>query len=308
MNRDNFRIMRNSILRRRAARWGTAAVMTAVAAAVMAAVPAAAVTAPAQASLHVPLPRTGQAALSVDGHGMTNSPAAGPRPIASVAKAMTAYQVLQDHPLRPGDQGPTITVLASEAAAYRAARLAGESVIPVAAGERISERTALTAMLLPSANDMARILARWDAGSIGGFVARANATAARLGMRHTHYADPAGVNTGTVSTAADQLLLDETAMANPVFAGIVGQKSATVPVAGTVHNSNGLLGTGGFVGVKTGWTTPAGSCLMFAARETDRHGGTHMVYGVLLGQPGGPHSPVVFTTAARMVSAARAGL
>ena len=300
MNWDNFRIMRNPILRRRAARWGTAAIM--------AVVPAAAVTVPAQASLHVPLPRIGQAALSVDGHGMITTPAAGPRPIASVTKAMTAYQVLQDHPLRPGDQGPTITVLASEAAAYRAARLGGESVIPVAAGERISERTALTAMLLPSANDMARILARWDAGSIGAFVARANTTAARLGMSHTHYADPAGVNTGTVSTAPDQLLLAKAAMANPVFAGIAGQKSATVPVAGTVHNSNGLLGTGGFVGVKTGWTTPAGSCLMFAARETDRHGGTHMVYGVLLGQPGGPSSPVVFTTAARMVNAARAGL
>ena len=292
--------MRNPITRRRVARWGTAAIMAAV---------PAAVTVPAQAALQVPLPRTGQAALSVDGHGMITSPAAAPRPIASVTKAMTAYQVLQDHPLRPGDQGPTITVLASEAAAYRAARLRGESVIPVAAGERISERTALTAMLLPSANDMARILARWDAGGIGGFVARANATAARLGMSHTHYADPAGVDTGTVSTAADQLLLDEAAMANPAFAGIVGQKSAAVPVAGTVHNSNGLLGTGGFVGVKTGWTTPAGQCLMFAAREPDRHGGTHMVYGVLLGQPGGPHAAgVLFTTAARMVNAARAGL
>ena len=303
MDWDNFRIMRNPILRRRAARWGTAAIMAAIFAAV-----AAVAAVPAQASLHIPLPRTGQAALSVDGHGMITGPAAGARPIASVAKAMTAYQVLLDHPLRPGDQGPTITVLASEAAAYRAARIAGESVIPVAAGERISERTALTAMLLPSANDVARILARWDAGSITGFVARANATAVRLGMSHTHYADPAGVNSGTVSTAPDQLLLDQAAMANPVFAGVVGQKSAAVPVAGTVHNSNGLLGTGGFVGVKTGWTTPAGSCLMFAAREADGQGGRHMVYGVLLGQPGGPSSPAVFNTAVRMVNAARAGL
>jgi D-alanyl-D-alanine carboxypeptidase (penicillin-binding protein 5/6) len=221
---------------------------------------------------------------------------------------MTAYQVLLDHPLRPGDQGPSITVLPSEATAYRAARLGGESVIPVAAGERIAERTALEAMLLPSANDMARILARWDAGGIGAFVSRANATAARLGMSHTHYADPAGVVPATVSTAADQVLLDRAAIANPVLAGVVGEKSATVPVAGTVHNSNRLLGVDGFIGTKTGWTTAAGACLMFAARATDRHGTAHLVYGVLLGQPGGPSSGAIFTTAERMVNAARAGL
>jgi D-alanyl-D-alanine carboxypeptidase (penicillin-binding protein 5/6) len=75
-----------------------------------------------------------------------------------------------------------------------------------------------------------------------------------------------------------------------------------------VHNSNRLLGTDGFVGVKSGWTTAAGQCLMFAAREADRHGGMHMVYGVLLGQPGGQSSQTVFNTAKRMVDAARAGL
>jgi serine-type D-Ala-D-Ala carboxypeptidase (penicillin-binding protein 5/6) len=291
--------MRTSTVRRHAARWGTAALL--------AAVPAVA-SLPVQAATGIPLPATGQAALSVDGRLTVGGPAGTPRPIASVTKVMTAYQVLLDHPLRPGDQGPTITVPSSEVTAFRAARVGGESTIPVAAGERLTERTALEAMLLPSANNVARLLARWDAGSVSDFVSRMNATAARLGMGHTHYADPAGLDSGTVSTATDQLLLDQAAMANPVLAGVVGEKSARVPVAGTVHNSNPLLGGNGFIGTKTGWTTAAGQCLMFAARETDRHGGTHMVYGVLLGQPGGPHSPVVFTTAARMVSAARAGL
>ncbi|MEY9862997.1 D-alanyl-D-alanine carboxypeptidase [Catenulispora sp. GAS73] len=299
MNRDNLPSMRTPILRRRFARWGTAVLMTAA---------PAATAVPAQALPSSPLPPTGQAALWSAGHVMTSGPVSTPQPIASVTKVMTAYQVLTDHPLRPGDQGPTITVLASEVTDYRAARLGGESVIPVAAGERISERTALEAMLLPSANDMARVLARWDAGSISGFVSRMNATAALLGMRNTHYADPAGVNTATVSTATDQLRLDQMAMANAVLAGVVGEKSATVPVAGTVHNSNPLLGTDGFVGTKTGWTSPAGSCLMFAAREADRHGGVHMVYGVLLGQPGGPSSAKVFMAARRMVDAARSGL
>jgi D-alanyl-D-alanine carboxypeptidase (penicillin-binding protein 5/6) len=291
--------MRTPILRRRVARWCTATLL--------AAVPAASAV-PVQASTHIPLPPSGQAALFTDGHFAVSGPVGTPQPIASVTKVMTAYQVLTDHPLHPEDQGPVITVLTSEDTAYHAARRAGESVIPVAAGERITERTALEAMLLPSANDMARILARWDAGSIGAFVARENATAAGLGMSHTHYADPAGVDTKTVSTAPDQLLLDRAAMANPVLAGVVGETSATVPVAGPVHNSNRLLSTGGFVGTKTGWTTAAGQCLMFAARVTDRHGGSHTVYGVLLGQPGGSTSGAFFTTAARMVNAARAGL
>lgn len=292
--------MRTPISWHRVARFAAAA-LTAAASTV-------AVVLPAQASVSIPLPSAGQAALAVDGHGLISGPMTAPRPIASLAKAMTAYQVLADHPLRSGAEGLTITVLPSEAADFHTARLHGESTIPVAAGERISERTALAAMLLPSANDLARILARWDAGDVNAFVARMNATAARLGMSRTHYADPAGVDTGTVSTAADQVLLDRAAMANPVFAGIVGEKSARVPVAGTVRNSNRLLGTDGFVGVKTGWTTPAGSCLMFAAREADRHGAGHMVYGVLLGQLGAPGSPGVFTSARRMVDAARAQL
>ena len=293
--------MRTSILQRRIARWGTAALL--------AAVPTATTAPPVQAAATgATLPPSGQAALSVDGHSTVGGPAGTPRPIASLAKVMTAYQILLDHPVRPGSQGPMITVLPSEATATTAARSGGESVIPVAAGERMSVRAALEAMLLPSANNMARILARWDAGGISGFASRENATAARLGMSHTHYADPAGVTTATVSTAADQVLLDRAAMANPVLAGVVGEKSATVPVAGTVHNANRLLGTDGFIGTKTGWTTAAGACLMFAARATDRHGTAHTVYGVLLGQPGGPGSPAIFTTAERMVDAARAGL
>ncbi|MEY9910030.1 D-alanyl-D-alanine carboxypeptidase [Catenulispora sp. MAP12-49] len=301
--------MHTSTLRRRAARWGTAALLAAVPAVLAVPVHATAGRAGSNGNGNgIPFPPNGQAALAVDGHRAASGPVGTPQPIASVTKIMTAYQVLLDHPLRPGDQGPTITVSASEAAAYRAARRGGESVIPVAAGERITEHKALEAMLLPSANDIARLLARWDAGSVGGFAARMNATAAGLGMSRTHYADPAGVDTGTVSTAPDQLLLDQAAMANPVLAGVVGERSATVPAAGTVHTSNPLVGTGGFIGTKTGWTTPAGQCLMFTARETDRRGDVHMVYGVLLGQPGGPKSGAVFTTAARMVRAARARL
>jgi len=70
--------------------------------------------------------------------------------------------------------------------------------------EQLTELQALQALLLPSANNIAAVLARWDGGSAGRFVARMNATARSLGMTHTRYTDPSGYDDATVSTAADQ--------------------------------------------------------------------------------------------------------
>jgi serine-type D-Ala-D-Ala carboxypeptidase (penicillin-binding protein 5/6) len=71
----------------------------------------------------------------------------------------------------------------------------------------------------------------------------------------------------------------------PVFASIVATPSATLPVAGTVHNTNRLLGHHGFVGVKTGSTDAAGGCFAFRAiRWID--GKRTTITGVVLGQPG----------------------
>ena len=149
----------------------------------------------------------------------------------------------------------------------------------------MTERQALQALLLPSANNIAAVLARWDAGSAERFVARMNATARSLGMTHTRYTDPSGYDDATVSTAADQVRVVDRAMRLPVFASIVATPSATLPVAGTVHNTNTLLGRNGFVGVKTGSTDAAGGCFAFRAiRWID--GKRTTITGVVLGQPG----------------------
>ena len=149
----------------------------------------------------------------------------------------------------------------------------------------MTERQALQALLLPSANNIAAVLARWDAGSADRFVARMNATARSLGMTHTRYTDPSGYDDATVSTAADQVRIVDRAMRLPVFASIVATPSATLPVAGTVHNTNTLLGHDGFVGVKTGSTAAAGGCFAFRAiRWID--GKRTTITGVVLGQPG----------------------
>jgi serine-type D-Ala-D-Ala carboxypeptidase (penicillin-binding protein 5/6) len=231
-------------------------------------------------------PADGQAAFVATGQSRIQ---AGPdqhaAPIASVAKVMTAYLVLRDHPLRLGQGGPAITLTAADVADTDRRRGQEESTVPIAAGEQLSERQALQALLLPSANNVAAVLARWDAGSVDRFVARMNATARALGMRHTRYTDPSGYDDATVSTAADQVRVVIAAMRLPVFASIVNTESAVLPVAGLVHNTNTLLGHDGFVGIKTGSLDAAGGC--FAFRAVRRiHGTPTTITGVVLGQPG----------------------
>jgi D-alanyl-D-alanine carboxypeptidase (penicillin-binding protein 5/6) len=231
-------------------------------------------------------PAAGQAAFIRAGEPKIQaSPNQYAVPIASVAKVMTAYLVLQHHPLRVGEDGPTIMLTDADVADTDRRRAQEESVVPVAAGEQLTERQALQALLLPSANNIAAVLARWDEGSEDRFVARMNAAARSLGMGHTRYTDPSGYDDGTVSTAADQVRIVDEAMRLPVFATIVATPSAVLPVAGLVQNTNALLGRDGFVGVKTGSDAAAGGC--FAFRAVRRIGGERTtITGVVLGQPG----------------------
>jgi serine-type D-Ala-D-Ala carboxypeptidase (penicillin-binding protein 5/6) len=230
-------------------------------------------------------PPDGQAAIQIGPSPVQAGPNQHAAALASVAKVMTAYLVLRDHPLRHGQDGPTITLTNADVADTDRRRRQQESVVSVSAGEQLTEREALQALLLPSANNIAAVLARWDAGSVERFVARMNAAARSLGMTHTRYTDPSGYDDATVSTAADQVRLVERAMRLPVFASIVATPSATLPVAGTVHNTNTLLGHDGFVGVKTGSTTAAGGCFAFRAIRWI-HGKRTTITGVVLGQPG----------------------
>jgi D-alanyl-D-alanine carboxypeptidase (penicillin-binding protein 5/6) len=231
-------------------------------------------------------PAHGVSAAGISGLGVLAGPGATrPVPIASVAKLMTAYVILQDHPLPAGAPGPLIEVQPAEAAAYPAQVRAGDSLVPVIAGEVLTERQALTALLLPSADNVAWILARWDAGSQTGFVARMNATARRLGLTGTRYTDPSGLDPATVSTAADQVRLGLAALRIPALAAIAALPAAVVPVAGLVRNYNTLLGQDGIVGLKTGSTQAAGGCVLLAAWHRTGAGDT-LIVAATFGQPG----------------------
>ena len=230
-------------------------------------------------------PEHGQAAYVLGFAAPHASPAERAVPIASLAKVMTAYLVLRAAPLHRADDGFALRVTRSDVADTHARAGRDESVVAVAAGEILTERQALAALLLPSANNVAIMLARRTAGSVAAFVRRMNRTALAFGMRRTRYTDPSGFDPATRSTAADQLVLAGMAMRDETLAELVGMRSYRLPVAGTVHNTDRLLGAQGFVGIKTGSDDAAGGCFMFRTRRVI--GGAPVeLTGVLLGQRG----------------------
>ena len=139
--------------------------------------------------------------------------------MASLTKLVTAYVVLHDHPIARGPARPIITITQADVDDYDNATVDDDSNAAVTVNEQISEADVLGGLLVHSADNYADLLATWDAGSIPAFVAKMNATAARLGMDHSHFADASGVNPGSESTASDLLKVAGLDMAIPTFAG-----------------------------------------------------------------------------------------
>jgi D-alanyl-D-alanine carboxypeptidase (penicillin-binding protein 5/6) len=248
-------------------------------------------------------PTTGESAVAVSGLGVigTSGPTS-PTPIASIAKVMTAYLTLKEHPLASDQSGPTLTMSAADAEASHAGLARSESELVVSAGERLSERQALQALLIDSANDMADVLARFDAGSIKAFLAQMNREAQHLAMTDTHYTDPSGYLASTVSTPTNLLSLAAAAMTNPTFRQIVAMPQVQLPGAGLVYNYNYLIGHDGITGIKTGSSSAAGGCLLFAAKKS---AGGHpvTVYGAILGQGGRSPLNTVMTSTRLLLNA-----
>ncbi|WP_441007666.1 D-alanyl-D-alanine carboxypeptidase [Streptomyces griseoviridis] len=235
----------------------------------------------------VPWPTQGQAAMDVNGIGsFGTSGDQKPVPIASIAKVMTVYLVLRDHPLKTGEKGPQIPVDAAAQKHYETGKAENESVVKVTEGQKITEYEALQAVMLPSANNIAKLLARWDTGSASedAFVEKMNKTAKELGMENTTYTDPSGLDKTTVSTAADLVKLGRAAMENPVFKEISRQPSYVDLNGDQQNNFFGLVPTVA-IGIKTGTTTAAGGNILFAA-EKEVGGKTQTIIGAALGQYG----------------------
>ncbi|MFJ6795097.1 D-alanyl-D-alanine carboxypeptidase family protein [Streptomyces sp. NPDC091268] len=242
-------------------------------------------------SLTLPWPAHGQGAVRIPGSGdIATFGEQKPVPTASVAKVMTAYVILKGHPLGKTEAGPQITVDAKAVAdgmADNESRVRG-----LVKGTKYSEQDMLKMLMIPSGNNIARLLARWDSGSAAGadaeaaFVAKMNAAAAELGMKDTTYTDPSGLDAGTVSTAVDQLKLAEAVMKSDAFRAIVSLQSAVIPgLAEPLVNNNTLLSDRSLsvMGVKTGSSTPAGGALVWASYKSVGDD-TPLILGALMEQ------------------------
>ena len=162
----------------------------------------------------------------------------------------------------------------------------------MALNEQISEEQVLGGMLVHSADNFADLLATWDAGGIPAFVAKMNAEAVRLGMDHSHFADPSGVSPGSESTASDLLKVATLDMADPTFASMVQMSSITLPLAGTISTYTPLLGLQGVIGVKSGYTSQAGGGDVLAVDRTV-DGKSVLLLAAVTGQTG----PIVLAQA-----------
>jgi len=236
----------------------------------------------------LPWPAKGQGAVSIPSIGYSaQSGVESPVPVASLTKMTTAVVILRDHPLPPGSDGPTVTVTAADAAEYQSELHNDESSIAIQAGETLTERQMLEALLMQSANDIAFSLALWDAGSVPAFVDKMNALATSLGATDTHYVDASGYDPHSVSSASDVLRVAAAGMGIPAFAQIAALTTADLPLVGTLHNIVSEVGANGVVGIKSGYTSAAGACMVLAGNRTVQ-GRTVLVLVAVLGQPTPP--------------------
>ncbi|MDT9685313.1 serine hydrolase [Streptomyces sp. TRM76323] len=230
--------------------------------------------------LKMPWPTEGQGAVEVEGVGVvgTYGPQT-PAPTASVAKVMTAYVILRDHPIKDKDSGPKIEI---DQKTEDQASNPDWSTAPVEKGQRYTQGELLQLLMVRSANNVAHLLARWDAGSEEAFIKKMNATAEDLGMTGTVYTDASGFDKGTVSTPKDQLKLAKAAMRSDVFREIVDMPNLNLPQIGRqLENGNTILLKDGVNGIKTGTSTPAGGNLLWSA-NTVVDGEVRRVIGVVM--------------------------
>ncbi|MFG2588880.1 D-alanyl-D-alanine carboxypeptidase [Streptomyces sp. NPDC048438] len=231
--------------------------------------------------LDMPWPADGQGAVEVEGVGTIGTYGKEKSaPIASVAKIMTAYVILQGHPITGKQAGDQIVV---DAKAGEEANRPDESTAPIKEGQKYTERQMLQLLMIPSGNNVARLLARWDADTEKAFVEKMNTAAEDLGMTNSVYTDPSGLEATTRSTPADQLKLAKAVMQNDVFREIVNMPQAEIPGIGKmIYNNNNILLEPGVSGIKTGSSTPAGGNLIWTA-DTVIDGKTRRIIGAVMG-------------------------
>lgn len=233
----------------------------------------------------IAVPPFGATAVQADGYGLlTGTNLDAVVPIASIAKVVTALVVLEARPILNGEAGDDITFDSQDVQWLNDSVANAESRADVIEGMTLSARDVISVMLVKSANNYSRTLARWAFGSEESFVQAANDWATRQGLSETVIADSSGLSPATQSSLSDLLRIGELALDNPVTAQAVASATISVNPIGDLENSNDLLGTLGVNGIKTGTTDEAGACLLYSANLPVGDGSVRII-GVTLGAP-----------------------
>lgn len=231
-------------------------------------------------------PLSGNSGVDVPSLGISlRSPNQHVGSIASVTKIMTAIVIAEDFPMELGEPGPTLTFTKEDVADWEDTVRRGGSNVKVAEDETLSMYECLQALLIRSANNIARKLAVYDAGSVEAFTAKMNETAKALGMSSTVYVEPSGFRPGSKSTPSDQLIAAQTLYANPVLREIVGQTSVDLPENGRVSSYTPMLNLPGVKGIKSGRSILAGGCDVMAY-EAEVNGVPTTIFTVVLNYRG----------------------
>lgn len=176
----------------------------------------------------------------------------GARPMASIAKLLFAAVLLDARPLEPDSPGPSIELDDRDVAHLTDTVRRGASVLPVAAGDVLTQRQLLEAALLKSAANATMTLADWAFGGAEGYVAAAERWLEERGIDGITVADSSGLSAHGVATTAGLLELMGAVDEQPVLREISGMTSTTLPRVGRVENTNEALGSAGVDSGKTG--------------------------------------------------------
>ncbi|MFS2242371.1 D-alanyl-D-alanine carboxypeptidase [Microbacterium sp. OR16] len=206
--------------------------------------------APAPAAT-VTWPATGSAAVGIQGMAPVASTAAADE-IASISKVVSVMMVLDELPLKVGEQGPSFDFTLADSREYWQYRRSDQSSLDVPVGGSLTEYQMLQGIMLGSANNYIDRLAREIWGSPRGFAEASAKWLSDRGIEGVTVQSPSGFSEANVAPPAALIQIAELAMANPVFAEIVGTRSADIPGVGAVTNTNQMLDDPGVVGVKTG--------------------------------------------------------
>ena len=231
-------------------------------------------------------PLSGNSAVDVPALGLSlRSPNQHVGSIASVTKIMTALVIVNDFPLEPGQSGPTLTFTKDDVADWEDTVHRGGSNVKVVEGEHLSLQQCLQALLVRSANNIARKLAVYDAGSVEAFTVKMNEQAKAMGMASTTYVEPSGFKPGSKSTPSDQMIAAKALYANPVLREIVGQEYVDLPENGSMASYTPMVNQPGVKGIKSGRSVLAGGCDVMAY-EAEVQGVTTTAFVVVMNYRG----------------------